>query len=576
MSINRREFLQVLAIASAAGMVLKPGLSQAQSAADRFYDLPRFGNVHFLHFTDCHAQLKPIYFREPNVNLGFASMYGQPPHLVGEKLLKFYSIAPGTRDAHAFTFLDFASAARNYGKVGGFAHLATLVKQIKASRPDALLLDGGDTWQGSGTALWTQGQDMVDACLALGVDVMTAHWEMTLGEERVKEIVEKDFAGKVAFVAQNIKTADFGDPVFEAYTMREMNGVPVAIIGQAFPYTPIANPRYLVENWTFGIDEENMQATVDDARAKGAQVVVVLSHNGMDVDLKMASRVRGIDAIMGGHTHDGVPVPVQVKNAGGVTLVTNAGSNGKFLGVLDFDVKGGKVSDFRYRLMPVFSDLLAPDASMRALIERVRAPHETKLNEVLARTEGTLYRRGNFNGTFDQVIVDALMKVKGAQIAFSPGFRWGTSLLPGQDILMEHVLDQTAITYPWSTVTPMSGEMIKVVLEDVADNLFNPDPYYQQGGDMVRVGGLQYTINPTANAGGRISDMVLDGKPIDASKTYQVAGWAPVSEQARDVGGEPIWDVVATYLKDQKTIPARAPNTPRIIGSEGNPGYAAL
>ena len=576
MSINRREFLQVLAMASAAGMVLKPGLSHAQSAADRFYDLPRFGNVHFLHFTDCHAQLKPIYFREPNVNLGFAEMYGKPPHLVGEALLKFYGIAPNTRDAHAVTFLDFAAAARNYGKVGGFAHLATLVKQLKASRPGALLLDGGDTWQGSGTALWTKGQDMVDACLALGVDVMTAHWEMTLGEERVKEIVEKDFAGKVAFVAQNIKTADFGDPVFEAYTMREMNGVPVAIIGQAFPYTPIANPRYLVENWTFGIDEENMQATVNDARAKGAQVVVVLSHNGMDVDLKMASRVRGIDAIMGGHTHDGVPAPVQVKNPGGVTLVTNAGSNGKFLGVLDFDVKAGKVSDFRYRLMPVFSDLLAADAPMNALIERVRAPHEAKLNQVLARTEGTLYRRGNFNGTFDQVIVDALMKVKGAQIAFSPGFRWGTSLLPGQDILMEHVLDQTAITYPWSTVTPMSGEMIKVVLEDVADNLFNPDPYYQQGGDMVRVGGLQYTINPVANAGNRISDMTLDGKPIEASKTYQVAGWAPVSEQARDTGGEPIWDVVATYLKDQKTIPARAPNTPRIIGSEGNPGYAAL
>lgn len=576
MSINRREFLQVLAMASAAGLALKPGLSQAQSAADRFYDLPRFGNVHFLHFTDCHAQLKPIYFREPNVNLGFGDMYGRPPHLVGEALLKFYGIAPNSRDAHAFTFLDFAAAARNYGKVGGFAHLATLVRQIKASRPGALLLDGGDTWQGSGTALWTKGQDMVDACLALGVDVMTAHWEMTLGEERVKEIVEKDFAGKVAFVAQNIKTADFGDPVFEAYTMREMNGVPVAIIGQAFPYTPIANPRYLVENWTFGIDEENMQATVNEARAKGAQVVVVLSHNGMDVDLKMASRVRGIDAILGGHTHDGVPVPVQVKNPGGVTLVTNAGSNSKFLGVLDFDVKAGKVADFRYRLMPVFSDLLAADASMSALIDQVRAPHEARLSEVLARTEGTLYRRGNFNGTFDQVIVDALMKVKGAQIAFSPGFRWGTSLLPGQDILMEHVLDQTAITYPWSTVTPMSGEMIKVVLEDVADNLFNPDPYYQQGGDMVRVGGLQYTINPAANAGARISDMVLDGKPIEAGKTYQVAGWAPVSEQARDVGGEPIWDVVATYLKDQKTIPAHVPNIPRIIGSEGNPGYAAL
>lgn len=576
MSMNRREFMQMLALASAAGMVLKPGMSQAQAAADKFYDLPKFGNVHFLHFTDCHAQLNPIYFREPNVNLGFGTMYDRPPHLVGEYLLKYYGIAPNTPDAHAFTYLNFTDAAKQYGKVGGFAHLATLVKQMKASRPGALLLDGGDTWQGSGTALWTKGQDMVDACLALGVDIMTPHWEMTLGEERVMEIVEKDFAGKVAFLAQNIKTTDFEDPVFEAFTMREMNGVKVAVIGQAFPYTPIANPRYLVENWSFGIDEQNMQKTVDEARAQGAQVVVVISHNGMDVDLKMASRVTGIDAIFGGHTHDGVPQPVKVKNPGGVTLVTNAGSNGKFLGVMDFDVKDGKVSDFRYKLLPIFSDLLPADAEMAALIKRVREPHEAKLNEVLATTEGLLYRRGNFNGTFDQVICDALMKGKDAQIAFSPGFRWGTSLLPGQEILMEHVLDQTAITYPWTTVTDMSGEMIKVVLEDVADNLFNPDPYYQQGGDMVRVGGLQYTIDPTADFGNRISNMTLDGQAIDASKTYKVAGWAPVSPEARDAGGEPIWDVVAGYLRDQKVIKDVALNEPKIIGAENNPGYAPL
>ena len=576
MSMNRREFMQILALASAAGMALKPGMAQAQSAGKAFYDLPKFGNVHFLHFTDCHAQLNPIYFREPNVNLGIGSMYGKPPHLVGEQLLKFYGIAPNTRDAHAFTYLNFADAARNYGKVGGFAHLATLVKQMKASRPGALLLDGGDTWQGSGTALWTKGQDMVDACLALGVDIMTAHWEMTLGEDRVKEIVENDLAGKMSFVAQNIKTADFDDPVFDAFTMREMNGVKVAVIGQAFPYTPIANPRYFVENWTFGIDEENMQATVDTAREQGAQVVVVVSHNGMDVDLKLASRVTGIDAIMGGHTHDGVPAPVKVKNPGGVTLVTNAGSNGKFLGVLDFDVKDGKVSDFRYKLLPVFSDLLPADPEMTALIQRVRQPHEAKLNEVLAKTEGTLYRRGNFNGTFDQVIVDALMQVKDAEIAFSPGFRWGTSLLPGQDILMENVLDQTAITYPYTTVTPMSGEMIKVVLEDVADNLFNPDPYYQQGGDMVRVGGLQYTIDPAADAGKRISNMTLNGQPIDAAKEYKVAGWAPVSAQARDAGGEPIWDVVSTYLRDKKVIGNIKPNQPEILGVQNNPGYAPL
>jgi len=574
MSMNRREFLQMMAMASAAGLSLKPGLGQAQQAASALYDLPKFGNVHLMHFTDCHAQLKPIYFREPSVNLGFAGQLGKPPHLVGEYLLKFYGLKPGTHEAHALTFLDFDRAAQQYGKVGGFAHLATLVKQVRASRPGALLLDGGDTWQGSGTSLWTKGQDMVDACLALGVDIMTAHWEMTLGEDRVKEIVDKDFDGKVDFVAQNIKTTDFEDPVFDAYVMKDMNGIPVAIIGQAFPYTPIANPRYLVENWSFGIDEENMQKTVDAARAKGAKVVVVLSHNGMDVDLKMASRVRGIDAILGGHTHDGVPAPVKVSNPGGVTLVTNAGSNSKFLGVLDLEVKEGKVIDFRYKLLPVFSDLLPADPQMNALIDKIRAPYESKLAEKLATTDGLLYRRGNFNGTFDQLIVDGLIQMKGAEIAFSPGFRWGTSLLPGQTITMEHLLDQTAITYPYTTLTPMSGEMIKTVLEDVADNLFNPDPYYQQGGDMVRVGGMQYTIDPSASTGNRISDMRLGDKPIEAGKTYKVAGWAPVSEAARDAGGEPIWDVIATYLRQVKTIPAKAPNIPLIKGAANNPGLA--
>ncbi|BEI42776.1 MULTISPECIES: thiosulfohydrolase SoxB [unclassified Polynucleobacter] len=576
MSFSRREFLQALAVASAGGMSLQSNFSHAQSAAQKFYDLPKFGNVHFLHFTDCHAQLLPIYFREPNVNLGIGAQEGKPPHLVGEYLLKFYGVKPGTRDAHAFTYLDFASAAKTYGKVGGFAHLATLVKQIKASRPGALLLDGGDTWQGSGTALWTNGQDMVDACLAMGVDVMTPHWEMTLGEKRVMEIVEKDFRGKVSFVAQNIKTADFGDAVFAPYAMKTMNGIQVAVVGQAFPYTPIANPRYFTPNWTFGIQEENMQKVVDEARAKGAKVVVVLSHNGMDVDLKMASRVRGIDAIMGGHTHDGVPAPVKVKNPGGVTLVTNAGSNGKFLGVLDFDVKGGKVSDFRYKLLPVFSNLLPADAGMSALIKKIRAPYESKLAEKLAVTDGLLYRRGNFNGSFDQVILDGLLKQKNAEISFSPGFRWGTSLLPGESITMEHLLDQTAITYPYTTVTNMSGEMIKTVLEDVADNLFNPDPYYQQGGDMVRVGGLQYTIDPAGGAGKRISEMRLNGNLIEAGKTYKVAGWAPVSEEAKNAGGEAIWDLMARHLREVKTIKAVKLNEPVIKGVKGNPGMAPI
>ncbi len=576
MSLSRRDFLQALAIASAGGMSLQSNFANAQSTAQKFYDLPKFGNVHFLHYTDCHAQLLPIYFREPNVNLGIGGQEGKTPHLVGEYFLKANGIASGSRDAHAFTYLDYVTAAQNYGKMGGFAHMATLIKQMKANRPGALLLDGGDTWQGSGTALWTNGQDMVDAALALGVDVMTPHWEMTLGEKRVMEIVNGDFKGKVSFIAQNIKTADFGDMVFNPYVMKVQNGIQVAIIGQAFPYTPIANPRYFTPDWTFGIQEENMQKTIDEVRSKGAKVVVLLSHNGMDVDLKMASRVRGLDAILGGHTHDGVPIPVKVKNAGGITLVTNAGSNSKFLGVLDFDVKGGKPVDFRYKLFPIFSNMIPADQTMSKLITKIRAPYETKLNEKLATTEGLLYRRGNFNGSFDQLILDGLMAQKNAEIAFSPGFRWGTSLLPGQAITRENLLDQTAITYPYTTVTNMTGETIKTILEDVADNLFNPDPYYQQGGDMVRVGGMQYTIDPVQTAGKRITDMRLNGKAIEASKTYKVAGWAPVSEEAKNAGGEAIWDVMERHLRDVKVVKAVKLNEPVIKGVSKNPGMASI
>ncbi|HET6719354.1 MAG TPA: thiosulfohydrolase SoxB, partial [Rhodocyclaceae bacterium] len=462
--------------------------------------------------------------------------------------------------------------------VGGFAHLATLVKRMRATRPGALLLDGGDTWQGSGLSLWTNGQDMVDACKLLGVDVMAGHWEFTLGAERVKTIVDNDFKGKIDFVAQNIATLDFGDAVFPAYAKREMNGVPVAVIGQAFPYTPIANPRYQIPDWTFGIQEENLQKVIDQARGEGAKVVVLLSHNGMDVDLKLASRVRGLDAILGGHTHDGIPRPIVVANAGGKTLVTNAGSNGKFLGVLDFEVKDGQVRDFRYKLLPVFSDLLPADAEMAGLIERVRAPYAARLAEPLAVSEGLLYRRSNFNGSFDQLILDALMAVKDAEIGFSPGFRWGTTVLPGQQITREHVMDQTAITYPWTTVTEMSGETIKLILEDVCDNLFNPDPYYQQGGDMVRVGGMSYTCVPNEKIGRRIQDMTLHGKPIDAGRKYKVAGWAPVSDEARKAAlenkAQPIWDVVETYLKDKKTIRSPSLNLPRLKGVDGNAGWA--
>jgi sulfur-oxidizing protein SoxB len=452
-----------------------------------------------------------------------------------------------------------------------------LVKTLKASRPGALLLDGGDTWQGSATSLWTQGQDMVDAALALGVDVMTGHWEFTYGMARVKAVVDGDFKGRIDFVAQNVKTADFGDPVFAPYVVREINGVPVAIVGQAYPYMPIANPRYFVADWTFGIQDETLQQAVDEVRAKGAQVVVLLSHNGMDIDLKMATRVRGIDAIFGGHTHDAVPVAVPVRNAGGTTLVTNAGSNGKFVAVLDLQVRDGRVADHRYRLLPVFADLLRPDPAMDALIAKARAPYEARLAEPLAVTDGLLYRRGNFNGSWDQLICDALMAVQGAEIAFSPGFRWGTSLLPGDTITRELLMDQLAITYPHATVTTMTGEAIKAVLEDVADNLFNRDPYQQQGGDMVRVGGLSYAIDPNQRIGARIGELRLNGRAIEAGKTYKVAGWAPVAEEARDAPGtRPVWDVVEAYLRQQPAgrVAPRRINAPALHGVAGNAGLA--
>ena len=573
MSLSRREFMQVLAVASASGMAIshKDVLAGHHGAAKRLYDLPTFGNVSFMHFTDCHAQLTPIYFREPNVNMGIGEAFGRPPHIVGENLLKFFDIKPNTAEAHAFSYLDFDKAARAYGKVGGFAHMATLVKQVKAGRPHALLLDGGDTWQGSATSLWTNAQDMVDACKMLGVNIMTPHWEFTFGAERVQEIIEKDFKGHIDFIAHNVKTTDFEDLVFPPYTFKEQNGVKIAVIGQAFPYTPIANPRHFVPDWTFGIQDQHMQQMVDECRAKGAQVVVVLSHNGMDVDIKMASRVSGIDAILGGHTHDGMPAPVTVKNSGGQTLVTNAGSNGKFLAVLDFDVRGGKIQDYRYKLMPVFANFLPADAEMQAYIDGVRAPYKDKLEEKLAVTEGELYRRGNFNGSWDQLICDSLMEVRGAEIAFSPGVRWGTSLLAGDTITYERMMDQMALTYPATTLNEFTGAEIKTILEDVADNIFNPDPYFQQGGDMVRVGGLQYTCSPKAPMGQRINNMMLKGKAIDADKKYKVAGWASVQE---GVQGTPIWDVVGGYLRDKKVIKPLNINTPQIVGMGGDPGIS--
>jgi sulfur-oxidizing protein SoxB len=517
--------------------------------------------VGLLHLTDCHAQLLPIHYREPDVNIGVGPARGRPPHLVGEELLRTFGIAPGSAQAHAFSHLDYEQAALVYGKVGGFAHLATLVRHLRAQRPGALLLDGGDTWQGSATALWTQGRDMVAASLALGVDVMTAHWEFTLGADRVRSVVANDFRGRIDFVAQNVRTADFEDPVFPSHVVREINGVPVAIIGQAFPYTPVAHPRRFVPDWTFGIREPELQKTIDAVRARGVPVVVLLSHNGMDTDLKLASRLRGLDAILGGHTHDAVPAAVEVANPGGRTLVTNAGSNGKFLGVLDLDVRAGRVADYRYRLLPVFANLLPADPAMATLIDTLRAPYTQALAEPLAHAATLLYRRGNFTGTFDQVILDALMQEQDAPIAFSPGFRWGTTLLPGETITREALLAQTAITYPTVTVTEMTGAALHAVLEDVADNLFNPDPYYQQGGDMVRTGGLRYAIDPYAPRGHRISDLRLGDRPIAAAKRYRVAGWASMADE---VEGEPVWSVVERWLRAHGTLSSVVPNRPHV------------
>ena len=585
MSMSRREFVKLMGIAGAAGWMPSSVFSAARQPSD-LYEVPKFGNVTLMHITDCHAQLNPVYFREPNVNLGVGGALGKAPHLVGDRLLKHFNIAPDSIEAHAFTYLNFDEAAAQFGRVGGFAHLKTLVDRIRDDRGpgNSLLMDGGDTWQGSGTAYFTRGKDMVGACNLLGVDVMTGHWEFTYRDEEVIENVG-EFNGD--FVAQNVRVKEdalfdyrFEDfegydedagLAFKPYTIKDVGGVRIAVIGQAFPYTPIANPQRFIPDWTFGIRDEQMQAIVDTVREnEKPDAVVVISHNGMDVDLKMASIVSGIDVIFGGHTHDGVPAPSVVKNAGGKTLVTNAGSNGKFLGVMDLDIRNGKVQDFRYRLLPVFSNLLSANAEMQAYIDKTREPYRDQLEEKLAVATETLYRRGNFNGTFDQVICDALNEVNDAQISLSPGFRWGTTVLPGQAITMDNVMDQTCITYPETYRREMTGEDIKVILEDVCDNLFNVDPYFQQGGDMVRVGGLDYVCDPTAGFGERISNMTLnDGTPIDAAKTYVVSGWATVSSQAP---GRPIWEVVADYLRVKGEAKITKLNTPKLVNVAGNPG----
>ncbi|MGB0693484.1 MAG: thiosulfohydrolase SoxB, partial [Pseudomonadales bacterium] len=553
--MNRREFLQLLAQASIAAQLAGCRSLATESGSD-LYAVPAFGEARLLHITDTHAQLNPIYFREPSVNIGIGAASGKLPHLVGENLL---SRLPGfsAMESHAFTHLDFTAAAEKFGKIGGFAHLATLIKQLRGSAKGSLLLDGGDTWQGSGTALWTRGRDMVDACNLLGVDVMTGHWEFTYHED---EILANVAAFNGEFVGQNVLATedalfegvevydeDSGH-VFKPYVIKTVGAKRIAVVGQGFPYTPIANPARFIPNWTFGIRERDLADLVAHIRGhEMPDAVVLLSHNGMDVDLKLASRVAGIDAILGGHTHDGVPVPVEVKNPGGTTIVTNAGSNGKFVGVLDLEFGAAGVSGYQYRLLPVFSNLIAADAEMQAYVDQVREPWLDQLREPLAETDSLLYRRGNFNGSFDQVIVDSLRSQLDAEFSLSPGFRWGTSLLPGDTITMEHVLDQTSITYPETYARDMKGSELKLILESVADNLFNVDPYYQQGGDMVRTGGLQYECWPGAEMGHRIRNLEsTSGQKIAADKDYRVAGWATVGNQST---GPAIWDVVADHLR---------------------------
>ena len=583
--LSRREFIQLLSVAGAQGLL--PGSVFGQATLPKeMYEVPKFGSTRLLHFTDCHAQLLPVYFREPHVNIGVGAAAGKPPHVVGEALLDYFHLTGNDVLTHAFTYLNFAQAAERYGKVGGFAHLATLVKQLRAiaGENNCLLLDGGDTWQGSGTALKTLGMDMVGACNLLGVDVMTGHWEFTYHDRQVLDNI-KNFNGE--FIAQNVYATEealfegidvFDEDsgiVFKPYTIKELAGSRVAVIGQAFPYTPVANPKRFIPNWTFGINDRELQNLVNEIRQQHKpDVIVLLSHNGADVDLKMAATLSGIDIILGGHTHDGIPHALEIRNSAGVTLVTNAGSNGKFLGVMDLDIRNGKLQNYQYKLLPVFSNYIHPDPEMENYIRSVRKPYLEWLSENLGQTEITLYRRGNFNGTFDQLICDALRQENDAQISLSPGFRWGTTLPVNSTITMEHVLDQTCMTYPETYRREMTGETLKLILEDVCDNLFNSNPYFQQGGDMVRVGGMDYTCNPAESIGNRISNMTLDdGTAVEMNKSYPVAGWATVNTQSV---GPPVWEQVATYIRSNQPVKFDKINTPQLIGLNDNPGLGKI
>jgi sulfur-oxidizing protein SoxB len=545
MEVTRRDLLKVAGIAAAVGLGPR-ALAEADDAPERLLQFAALGNVTLLHLTDTHAQLVPVYFREPDTVLGVGDERGKPPYLTGSALLAHYRIAPGSAAAYALTPVDFTTLAARYGRLGGYAHLATLIKRVRAERPSrTLLLDGGDALQGSATALWSRGEDMLRATNQLGVEVFTAHWEFVYGLERVRELFgDREQRGRFAgdFIAQNVSEAGWGDRVFRPYTLREVGGVRIGVIGQAFPYTPIAHPRRFVPDLTFGIREDQIQSLIDELReAQKAECVVLLSHNGVAVDLKLAARVKGLDVILGGHTHDGLPQPIVV----GRTLVVNSGSHGKFLSRLDLDVRGGRVVGHRYRLLPVLAGTVPADPDMARLIREVRAPHEARLGERLAVSDSLLYRRGNFNGTFDEVILDALLKRADAEVAFSPGFRWGLTLVPGQAIALEDVYAHTALTYANTWTRELAGREIVALMEDVADNLFHPDPYYRQGGDMVRVGGLTYAIEPARPMGRRIRDVRVGTRPLDPARRYKATGWASMGE----ADGPPAWDVVADHLR---------------------------
>lgn len=564
--LSRRDFLQATAAASAllTGSGLGPlGRVAAQQRLTQA-DILKFdplGTVTILYIADTHAQLMPLYFREPSVNLGVGEDRGLPPHITDEAFRKYFHIAAGSADAYALTADDFVSLARNYGKMGGMDRVATLINAVRAERGDdkVLLLDGGDSWQGSWTSLQTKAQDMVDVMSALKLDALVGHWEFTYGADRVKELVD---AAPFAFLAQNIRDNEWQEPVFEGRKVFERGGAKVAVIGQALPRTAVANPRWMFPNWEFGIREEDMQKQVDDARAEGADVVVLLSHDGFDVDRKLASRVKGIDVILTAHTHDAMPGLIKV----GDTVLVATGSHGKFLSRLDLEVKDRKVTGVRFKLMPVFSDAIAPDPAMTRLVEKVRAPYAKDLSRVVGKTDSLLYRRGNFNGTFDDLICNAMLSERDVEIALSPGFRWGGSLLPGDDITWEDITNATAITYPNCYRNEMTGEQLKAALEDIADNIFHPDPYFQGGGDMVRAGGLGYAIDISKPMGSRISDLthLKSGKPIEAGKSYTVSGWASVRE---GVEGPPIWDVVTSHISKKHEVKIEPNSAVKVTGA---------